>query len=214
MRFAARNATRQRRFKLNVDQGALSCQIYSDRAVLTLLSYLLVASTPDILAACPQGQSPPATAAEKGESGPRIGKFEILATHVYVKNLRAGRSEAQAKERGITAAVMGAHTRGVKRGGAKTKSGSAAAGSDTASRKKSLTAETFDEQVAAKMGPFFGSTFLPLMKTMEAAGLSYEEVKEVVHLSPAVGAKISGAEFERRARAYLKTLVPASKDMP
>ncbi len=26
VRFAARNATRQRRFKLNVDQGALSCR--------------------------------------------------------------------------------------------------------------------------------------------------------------------------------------------
>jgi hypothetical protein len=198
---------------------------YADRAILILLYCLPAASTPDILAARPQRRSPPAPAAEKGqspptpaaekrESGPRIGKFEILATHVYVKNLRAGRSEAQAKERGITAAVMGAHARGVRRGGTKTKSGSATPGSETASRKKSLTAETFDEQVAAKMGPFFGSDFLPLMKQMEAAGLSYEEIKKAVGLSPEVGAKITGAEFERRATAYLEKAIPASKDRP
>jgi hypothetical protein len=186
---------------------------HADRALLILLSCLFVASTLDGLAACPQENRPPVPAVEKRESGPRIGKFEILATHVYVKNLRAGRSEAQAKERGIIAAVMGARARGVKRGGTKTNSGSAA-GLETTSRKKTLTAETFDEQVAAKMGPFFGSTFLPLMKQMVAAGLSYEEIKEAVDLPPAVGAKISGAEFERRATAYLKASVPARKDVP
>ena len=188
--------------------------IHAEWALRLLLFCLLASSTLDILAACPQEQNPPAPAVEKRESGPRIGKFEILATHVYVKNLRAGRSEVQAKERGITAAVMGARARGVKRGGTKTKSGSAADEPESKVHGKTLTAETFDEQVATKMGPFYGSTFLPLMKKMVAAGLSYEEVKQAVNLSPEVGAKISSAEFERRAKAYLKTSIPASKDVP
>jgi hypothetical protein len=188
--------------------------IHADRIIQILYSLPLLFGTLDGLAAGSQEKNPPAPAVEKHESSPLFGKFEILATHVYVKNLRAGRSEAQAKERGITAAAMGARARGVKRGGTKSKPGSPADGSEATSSKKTLTAEAFDEQVAAKMGPFFGSTFLPLMKKMEAAGLSYEEVKRAVDLPAAVGAKISGAEFERRAKAYLKTVIPASRDVP
>ena len=188
--------------------------IHADR-VLRLLLFCLLASTPlDTLAACPREPNAPAAESGKRESGPVIGKFEILATHVYVKSLRAGRSESQAKERGILAAVMAARARGVKRGGTKTKPELAADGPSTKDRAKSLTAETFDQQVATKMGPFFGSTFLLLMKRMVDAGLSYEEVKQAINLSPEVGAKISATEFERRARAYLRTSIPVSKDMP
>jgi hypothetical protein len=38
----------------------------------------------------------------------KIGKFEILATYTYSQSLLHGASDAEAKERGIVAAIMGA----------------------------------------------------------------------------------------------------------
>ena len=46
-----------------------------------------------------------------------ISKFEILATYTYARALRDGLSETEAKERGITAAIMGSRARGANRGG-------------------------------------------------------------------------------------------------
>ena len=41
-----------------------------------------------------------------------IGKFDILATYTYAKALLDGLDEAEAKERGMVAAVMGAKASG------------------------------------------------------------------------------------------------------
>jgi len=134
-----------------------------------------------------------------------ISKFEILATYTYARALRDGLADNEAKERGITAAVMGSRARGANRGGpasqadskpAKEKSGKAKA--------KSLTADLFDQQVADKMGPYFSEMFLPTLKRLVAARLSYDRVKEILEIPPAVGAKIKAEEFERRAAAFLK----------
>jgi hypothetical protein len=38
----------------------------------------------------------------------KIGKFDILATYTYALALSHGASDAEAKERGIVAAIMGA----------------------------------------------------------------------------------------------------------
>jgi hypothetical protein len=45
-----------------------------------------------------------------------IGKFELLATFTYAKALHDGLSDSKAKQRGIVAAVMGARSRGARRG--------------------------------------------------------------------------------------------------
>jgi len=57
---------------------------------------------------------PPGTDAPRTDA--LIGKFEILATYIYAKALRAGLPEPEAKQRGIVAAVMGARARGVSPG--------------------------------------------------------------------------------------------------
>ena len=40
-----------------------------------------------------------------------IGKFDILATYTYAKALLDGSDEDEAKQRGMVAAIMGAHAR-------------------------------------------------------------------------------------------------------
>jgi hypothetical protein len=140
----------------------------------------------------------------KPQSDLLIGKFEILATYTYAKALRDGLTEPQAKERGIVAAVMAARSRGANRGGPRAPAGSKVSKQDAGTKRKTLTAETFDQQVVDKMQPFFGSVFLPMMKKLVDAGLSYQQVKDILEIPPALGAKISGEQFEQRAAAYLK----------
>ena len=136
---------------------------------------------------------------------PLISKFEILATYTYARAIRDGLPEGEAKERGITAAVMGSRARGASRGGPASQADSKPAREKTSKAKaKLLTADLFDQQVADKMGPFFSEVFLPTMKRLVDARLSYERVKELLEIPPAVGAKIKAEEFEQRASAFLK----------
>jgi hypothetical protein len=143
------------------------------------------------------------------ESGLLIGKFDLLATYTYARSLRDGFPEPEAKVRGITAAVMGARARGLKRGGPQTPvdSGTAKAKAETArtrKKEKTLTAESFNHQVADKLGPWFPEVFLPTMKHLVAARLSYEKLKSLLEMPPEVGSKISAKQFEQRASAYLE----------
>lgn len=127
-----------------------------------------------------------------------IGKFDILATYTYAKALLEGSDDSEAKERGIVAAIMGA----------KAKLGHAGGGhkdyhddKKAAERKKksTITAESFDHQVADKMGTFFTRAFLPAIKKLVEAGLSYDQVKRLVKIPRTWGSKISGEQFEERA---------------
>ena len=70
--------------------------------------------------------------------------------------------------------------------------------------KTTITAESFDHQVADKMGEFFDDVFLPVMKKLIEAGLSYDEVKRTVKIPSTWGAKISGEQFRERASDALK----------
>jgi hypothetical protein len=54
------------------------------------------------------------------------------------------------------------------------------------------------------MGAFFAKVFLPTMKKLVRAGLSYEEVKEVVGIPSRWGAKVGGEQFQERASEALK----------
>jgi hypothetical protein len=122
-----------------------------------------------------------------------IGKFDILATYAYAKALLGGLPESEAKERGIVAAIMGAKARLGLGGDHKVNK-------EAAERKKrtTISAESFDHQVAEKMGPFFGDVFLPALTRLAEAGLSYEDVTRAVKIPSTWGAKITGEQFRER----------------
>jgi hypothetical protein len=87
--------------------------------------------------------------------------------------------------------------------GAKAKSGHASHGDNKAAaerkKKASITAGSFDRQVAGKMGPYFAETFLPQIRELAEAGLSYDQVKRLVKIPTTWGAKITGEQFRERA---------------
>jgi hypothetical protein len=132
-----------------------------------------------------------------------IGKFDLLATYTYARALLDGYDDDQARQRGMVAAVMGAQARlGVRREHHERYTSL----KEAAERKKktTITAESFDRQVAHKLGRFFDEVFLPVMKTFAKGGLGYDEVKRVVKIPALWGAKISGEQFKERAAAYFK----------
>jgi hypothetical protein len=132
-----------------------------------------------------------------------IGKFDILATYAYARALLDGLDNDEAKQRGMVAAIMGAQARlGVRREHHE----EFRAQKEAAERKKktTITAESFDHQVADKMGGFFEDVFLPTMKKLIEAGLSYDEVKRALKIPSTWGAKISGEPFRERASEALK----------
>ena len=132
-----------------------------------------------------------------------IGKFDILATYTYARALLDGLDDGDAKQRGMVAAIMGAKARLGHRGGSHDdyKADKAAA---EKKKKTTITAESFDKQVADKMGGFFEDVFLPTMKKLIEAGLSYVEVKRTVKIPGTWGAKIGGEQFRERATEALR----------
>jgi hypothetical protein len=144
------------------------------------------------------------TAQQQPSNDVSIGKFDILATYAYVHSLLSGIDDEQAKQRGMVAAIMGAQARlGIR----KEHKDEFQAQKEAAEKKKktTITAESFDKQVAHKMGRFFDQAFLPLMKKLVEEGKSYDEVKRLVKIPSTWGAKISGEQFKDRAMAYLGT---------
>ena len=139
---------------------------------------------------------------EKASSDVSIGKFDILATYTYAHALISGLDDDEAKQRGMVAAIMGAQARlGVRREHHEEFQPQ----KEAAERKKktTITAESFDKQVVSKMGGFFDEVFLPTMKKLVEAGLSYDDVKRLVKIPTTWGAKITGEKFQQRASEYL-----------
>jgi hypothetical protein len=130
-----------------------------------------------------------------------IGKFDILATYTYAQALRDGLADDEAKQRGMVAAIMGAQARlGVRR----ERPEEFQAQKEAAEKKKktTITAESFDKQVAHKMGEFFDEGFRPAMKRLVEAGLSYNAVKRPVKIPSTWGAKIRGEQFRERVAQF------------
>src|ERR1017187_8503711 len=91
--------------------------------------------------------------AKKPTTEVSIGKFDILATYVYAQALLHGLKDDEAKQRGMVAAIMGAQARlGIR----KEHHEEFQAQKEAAEKKKktTITAESFDNQVAHKMGEF------------------------------------------------------------
>jgi hypothetical protein len=140
--------------------------------------------------------------AKKPPDDVSIGKFDILATYAYAKALLDGMDDDEAKQRGMVAAIMGAQARlGIR----KEHHEEFQAQKEAAEKKKktTITAESFDRQVAHKMGKFFEEVFLPALKKLVEAGLSYDEVKRLVKIPSTWGAKISGEQYRERVQEYL-----------
>jgi hypothetical protein len=145
--------------------------------------------------------------ANKPPTDVSIGKFDILATYVYAQDLLNGLSDDEAKQHGMVAAIMGAQARlGIR----KEHHEEFQAQKEAAEKKKktTITAESFDKQVAHKMGSFFSEVFLPSMKKLVEAGLSHDEVKRLVKIPTTWGAKITGQQFDERIKAYLSKRTP------
>jgi hypothetical protein len=117
--------------------------------------------------------------------------------------LADGYSEDEANQRGMVAAIMGAQARsGIRKDHHEEFSSLKEAAEKK--KKSTITAESFDRQVSNKMGPFYESTFLPAMRKFVDARLSYDNVKRVIRIPATWGAKISGEQFEARAREFFK----------
>ncbi len=141
--------------------------------------------------------------AKKPPSDVSIGKFDILATYVYARALLDGLDDDEAKQRGMVAAIMGAQSRlGIR----KEHHEEFQAQKEAAEKKKktTITAESFDKQVASKMGKFFEDEFLPSLKKLVEAHRSYEDVKRLVKIPTTWGAKITGEQFQERASEALR----------
>jgi hypothetical protein len=132
-----------------------------------------------------------------------IGKFDIFATYNYAKALLDGLDEDEAKQRGIVAAIMGAKAKLGHTGGSHDDAYKKA-DKKAAERKKktTITAESFDHQIADRMGGFFEESFLPAMKKLVKADLSYDEVKKLLKIPAAWGAKVAGVQFKERVAKY------------
>ena len=131
-----------------------------------------------------------------------IGKFDILATYVYARSLIDGLNDDEAKQRGMVAAIMGAQAKlGIRQRHEEFQAQKEAA---EKKRKTTITAESFDKQVAHKMGAFFKDLFLPTLKKLVEAGLCYDEVKRLLKIPATWGAKISDEQFRERTSAYLE----------
>ncbi len=131
-----------------------------------------------------------------------IGKFDILATYTYDQALLHGKTDHEAKQGGMVAAIMGAQARlGIR----KEHHEEFQAQKEAAEKKKktTITAESFDKQVAHKMGNFFDDVFLPMIKKLVEAEKSYDEVKRLVKIPSTWGAKITGEQFKDRVSAFL-----------
>jgi hypothetical protein len=142
--------------------------------------------------------------AKKKPDDVSIGKFDILATYTYAKALHDGLDDDEAKQRGMVAAVMGAKARMGHTGGGHQDDYKADKEAAEKKKKTTITAESFDHQVADKMGEFFDKVFLPDLKKLVKAGLSYDEVKRVIKIPTTWGAKISGEKFRERIADYLE----------
>jgi hypothetical protein len=136
-----------------------------------------------------------------------IGKFDILATYTRAKGELGGMSEEDAKVRGMVAAIMGAQMKAGITHHPHGEDDAFSTEKERAERKKqsTITSESFDHQVADKMGDFFDEVFWPSMKRLVQAGLSYDAVKQAVGIPTRWGAKISGEVFRERAEAALRS---------
>jgi hypothetical protein len=98
--------------------------------------------------------------AQQPPKGVSLGKFDILATYTYAKALLDGLDDDEAKQRGMVAAIMGAQARlGIRQDHHEEFRAQKQAAEKK--RKTTITAESFDGQVAHKMGWFFDGVFLP-----------------------------------------------------
>ena len=131
---------------------------------------------------CPRNNPPTTCRSASSTSSPRILTPIPCLTAWTTTRRNSG---------GMVAAIMGAQARlGIR----KEHHEEFQAQKEAAEKKKktTITAESFDKQVAHKMGKFFEEVSLPMIKKLVEARKSYDDVKRLVKIPSTWGAKISG----------------------
>ena len=140
---------------------------------------------------------------QPAESVP-IGKFDILATYTYASALLDGLDDGEAKQRGMVAAIMGAKARlGIRSGSHDEITRPTRPPPRRRKRRRSRPSRSTSRS-PTRWARFFEDVFLPTMRKLIEAGLSYVEVKRTVKIPSTWGAKISGKAFEERASKALE----------
>ena len=96
-----------------------------------------------------------------------IGKFDILATYTYAKALLDGVPTTRRSSGAWSRRSWGPGRLGVRKHAPRDVRGQKEAAEKK--KKTTITAESFDHQVADKMGEFFDDVFLPTMKKLVEA---------------------------------------------
>ena len=99
-----------------------------------------------------------------------IGKFDILATYTYAQALLDGSTTTRRSSGAWWPRSWGLR-HGWASAGSTTRSSRPQKEAAEKKKKTTITAESFDKQVAHKMGRFFDEVFLPTMKKLVEAGL-------------------------------------------
>jgi hypothetical protein len=133
-----------------------------------------------------------------------IGRFNTLATYSYARALLDGLDDNEAKQRGMMAAVMAVMAASAQLGIGKEHHKELQAQKEVPDLETmtKIIADSFDEHVVHRMGPFFEAVFLPTLKKLVEAGMSYDDLKQVLKLPDTWSAKIRGEEFEERVKHY------------
>ena len=71
-------------------------------------------------------------------------------------------------------------------------------------KKSTITAESFEHQVASKMDGFFDDVFLPAMKRFVQSDLTYDDVKTVVRDPVHLGGQDQRRSVPRTCREFLQ----------
>ena len=126
-----------------------------------------------------------------------IGKFDILATYTYAKALLDGLADERGQGAGHGGGGHGGQ--GPARPLGRSHHDDHKADKDAAEKKKktTITAESFDHQVADKMGGFFDDVFLPTMKKLVEAGPVLRRGEEARRRSRRPGGPRSPASSSR-----------------
>jgi len=131
-----------------------------------------------------------------------IEKFDILATYTYAKGVLQGLTDDEAKQRAMVAAITGAHAR-IGMHTARSPEFQDLKAAAEKKKKTTITAESFNKQVAQKIGGFFDTFLLPTITKLIEAHVSYEDVKRILKISPTWGDKITAEQFRERSDAFL-----------
>ena len=131
-----------------------------------------------------------------------IGKFDILATYTYAQALLDGLDDDEAKQRGMVAAIMGVR-HGWASGRNTTRSSRPRRKPPRRRKRRPSPPSRSTSRSLTRWASFFDDVFLPMIKKLVEAGMSYDEVKRLVKIPRPGGRRSRASSSRSRASAYL-----------